>query len=336
MTEGIYVLANDVVFDQLVAFLNSVEANAGTNTGKNYPVYIIPYDNRLEKVKDEIKNRKNVEIFADTAAIERWEDFATQIWQTHPTAFQTWEQNGISGVYRLGMHRRFCGFDGPFDKFIYFDADILVLNSLDYIFQQLNQNDFVVYDFQYKDPTHVYNVKSNQLLNVFPLARIDYEIFCAGMYGSKKGIFNQERRNYLLSQLKQDEAEILYMNAPDQTILNYMVMKSGISSYNFAHHLPENERTGCCVTSPHFEARDNILYDKGHPLTYIHYIGLSSQLFTRVCSGENIDFPYREIFLHYRYLHEPDKRPKFKSKPKAYNAPPSLATRILRKLGLVV
>lgn len=51
MTEGIYVLANDIVFDQLVAFLNSIEANAG----KPYPVCIIPYDNRLEQVKDEIK-----------------------------------------------------------------------------------------------------------------------------------------------------------------------------------------------------------------------------------------------------------------------------------------
>ena len=47
MTEGIYILANDVVFDQLVALLNSLEVNAG----KNYPVSIIPYDDRLERVE---------------------------------------------------------------------------------------------------------------------------------------------------------------------------------------------------------------------------------------------------------------------------------------------
>jgi hypothetical protein len=122
--------------------------------------------------------------------------------------------------------------------------------------------------------------------------------------------------------------------APDQTILNYMVMRLGISNYNLALHLPPNQKTGCCVTSPHFEEREYILYDKGNRLTYIHYIGLSSKLFAQVCAGENIDFPYRDLFLHYRYLHEPENRPKFTTKPRPYNPPVSLATKVLRKLGI--
>ncbi|MDJ0732742.1 MAG: sugar transferase [Nostocaceae cyanobacterium] len=331
MTDGIYILANDVVYDQLVALLNSIEVNAG----KKYPICIIPYDHRLEKVKREIENRDNVEIFAEVSTIETWENFSTEVWQVHPHAFKIWQEKGISGVYRLGMHRRFCAFDGIFDKFIYLDADILILNSLEYIFQQLNHHDFVVYDFQYKDPSHVYNINSEKLLNIFPNSRIQNQIFCAGLYAGKKGLFDIERRNYLLSLLP-EEAEILYMNAPDQTILNYMVMRSDIRSYNFAHHLPASARTGCCVTSPHFQDRNHILYDRDNPLTYLHYIGLSSKLFSLVCAGENIDFPYRDIFLHYRYLHEPEKKPQFQTKPKAYNAPPNLATRVLRKLGLTV
>ena len=332
MTEGIYILANDVVFDQLVALLNSLEVNAG----KNYPVSIIPYDDRLERIREEIKHRDNVEIFTDNSTMKLWEDFSAQIWKAHPDAYKVWQEKGISGVYRLGMHRRFCGFDGIFDKFIYLDADILILNSLDYIFEQLNNNDFVIYDFQYKDLSHVYNVNSNNLLDVFPQSRLDNEIFCAGLYGAKKGLFNEERKKNLLSKLESGEAEILYKNAPDQTILNYMIMRSEVSSYNFSHHLPAEEVTGCCVTSPHFDEQDNLVYDRGNRLTYLHYIGLSSKLFSRVCSGENIDFPYRETFLHYRYLHEPDKRPKFTTKPVAYNAPPSLSTRVLKKLGIKV
>jgi hypothetical protein len=78
-----------------------------------------------------------------------------------------------------------------------------------------------------------------------------------------------------------------------------------------------------------------VLYDKQSRLTYLHYIGLSSKLFTRVCAGENIGFPYRDIFLHYRYLNQ-SERPIFTTKPKAYNAPPSFATRVLRKLGIPV
>lgn len=329
MTEGLYILANDVVYDQLVALLNSIEVNAG-----KYPVSIIPYNNQLERVREEIKHRNNVEIFADSDAIKLWQDFSTEVWQAHPNAFKEWRQKGISGLYRGGTHHRFAGFEGVFDKFIYIDADVLIINSLDYIFEQLNQNDFVVYDFQHKDLSHVYDVNSDKLRDIFPQSRLEKEIFCSGFYGTKKYLFDLERRNYLLSQLQAGEAEILYKSAPDQTILNYMVMRSEVSSYNFAHNLPQIKITGCCVTSPNFEERDNLVYDKDNCLTYLHYIGLSSQLFERVCNGENIDFPYRETFLHYRYLHEPDKRPKFTTKPKAYNAPPSLSTRVLKKLGI--
>jgi lipopolysaccharide biosynthesis glycosyltransferase len=209
MTDGIYILANDVVYDQLIALLNSIEVHAG----KSYPICILPYDDQLERVKEEVKQRRNVEIFADTSVIELWEKFAFDVWQAHPSAFNIWSEQGTSGVYRMGMHRRFCAFDGPFDRFIYLDADILVLNSLEYIFRQLNNHDFVVYDFQYKDPTHVYNVNFPQLYNIFPQSRVDSEIFCAGMYASKKGLFGAETRNNLLSQMRQGDADVLYMNA---------------------------------------------------------------------------------------------------------------------------
>ncbi|MBW4650571.1 MAG: sugar transferase [Kastovskya adunca ATA6-11-RM4] len=330
MVDGIYILANDVVYEQLVALLNSLQVNAG----KDFPVCVIPYDDRLEKVRQEIQTRSNVTLFEDTDAIARWENFATQIWQTHPSALKSWQQQGVNGVYRLGMHRRFCAFDGPFDRFIYLDADILVMNSLEPFFEQLNNHDWVVYDFQYKDLSHVYNSQSQQLFKIFEQERIDKEIFCAGLYASKKGIFDEDRCQWLLTQLRANEADVLYMRAPDQTILNYLVMRSRLSSYNFSQHLPESERTGCCVTSPHFQEQNHLLYDQGTQLTYLHYIGLSSKLFEQLCQGENIDFPYREVFLHYRYLHEPEKRPEFTTKPKAYNQPASLTTKVLRKLGL--
>ena len=78
------------------------------------------------------------------------------------------------------------------------------------------------------------------------------------------------------------------------------------------------------------------MYDKGNRLTYIHYIGVQPQLISRVCAGENLGFPYRDVFLHYRYLHEPERRPVFTTPPKTENSEtqPSLMKRILRKLKL--
>jgi hypothetical protein len=34
--------------------------------------------------------------------------------------------------------------------------------------------------------------------------------------------------------------------------------------------------------------------------------------FTRLCAGEDVDIPYRDVFLHYRYLKSPEERPQLK------------------------
>ncbi|MBW4556163.1 MAG: sugar transferase [Trichormus sp. ATA11-4-KO1] len=328
--DGICTLANDRVYDQLVALLNSIEAIYG----QDMPVCIYPYDDNTAQIAAEIAHRPNVQIYDNQESMQQWDEFVCNIWDVHPTAQAHWSKLGSNKYHRVGTHRRYGAFDGPFDRFVYMDADTLLMSSLTEVFRQLNHHDWVVYDFQYTDLSHVYNASSPKLTEIFSAEQLQTEIFCSGFYGSKKGIFNAQSRELLLDKLCQGEAEILYDMAPDQTILNYMVMRSGISSYNFAHHLSQSERTGCCVTSTHFEAKDNILYDKGQRLTYIHYIGLSSQLFRQVCEGENIDFPYRDIFLHYRYLHEPDKRPQFTTQPKNQKANSGLATKVLRKLGL--
>ncbi len=332
MVDGIYTLANDVVYDQLVALLNSIEVNAGNH----FPVCVIAYDDRLDKIVPEVKKRKNVQLLNDPAIFAPWEEFSYQAWKGHPDALGIWKEKGIKGVNRIGMNRRYCAFDknSPFEKFVYFDADVLVLNSLDYIFKQLEDDDFVVYDFQYKDPSHIYNLDSPKLYQVFPKSRIDSEIFCAGFYGSKRGLFNLEQKNCLVEKLNTGEGEILYYSAPNQSLLNYMKMRLDIPVYNFALNLPPEQKTGCSVTSSHFESKNNLLYDKGVQLTYLHYIGISSKIFTKLCQGENVDFSYRDIFLHYRYLHQPEKRPQFQGKPKPYNPPPTLMSKILKKLKL--
>jgi hypothetical protein len=333
MTDGIYTLANDYVYDQLVALLNSIEVNAG----KQIPVCVIAYDERLDKVRAEIESRENVTLLYDTELFARWEDFSYRLWQTHPSALKEWQERGIkTRFYRVGENHRYCAFDpeSPFEKFIYLDADTLVLNSLDFVFKKLDEVDFVVYDFQYKDPSHIFNLQSEKLFELFDENRIRSEIFCSGFYGAKRGIFPEEQREWLLEKLAGGEAEVLYISAPNQSVLNYMRMRSDVPIYNFSLNLPSDKATGNSVTSSHFEYCNNVLYDKGTRLTYLHYIGVSSKFFNQLCAGENIVFPYRDIFLHYRYLHEPEKRPQFTTEPKPYKQSPTLATKIMRKLRL--
>jgi hypothetical protein len=332
--DGICTLANDRVGNQLIALLNSIEVIWGKDT----PVCVYPYDDNIQEISREIAKRPNVQLFTDEVVIKRWEDFAKAAWDTHPTARQRWQKAGSQGYHRLGMHRRFCAFDedAPFARFVYMDGDTLVMDVFQEIFHLLDSHDCVVYDFQHKDPTHVYEVNSPKLSQVFPPHRVATEIFCAGFYAGNRGAFPEEKRAWLVAQLQKGEAEILYPMAPDQTLLNYMMMRSSKDVYNLALQLPAEQRTGCCVTSPHFEAQESILYDKGKRLTYLHYIGIPSGTFNDLCQGENLDFPYRDIFLHYRYLYEPEKRPQFTGAAKPYLQPKaSFKERILSKLGFV-
>ncbi|WP_017315964.1 Npun_R2821/Npun_R2822 family protein [Mastigocladopsis repens] len=310
MIDGIYTLANDVVYDQLVALLNSIEVNAG----REIPVCVIPYNDRLDRVRAEIAARKNVTLLEDSAVIAYWENFATQAWKAHLRAQRTWREWGFPDNYRLAMHRKLCGIHGVFDKFIYFDADTLLMGPLDYIYHKLNNYDWVTNDFQYKsDLKYIFDGASELIQKVFSEENLQSKLFCAGWFAAKKNVFTDAMVANLLDKLKSGEADVMALGGPDQSLFNYMICRSGISYYNFAYsdtkHVTGNH------WSSQFDVVDNVLYDHGRRLTYIHYMSVPSSSFTRLCAGEDVSIPYREVFLHYRYLKSPESRPKTFTRP---------------------
>ncbi|MBG1241725.1 Npun_R2821/Npun_R2822 family protein [Nostoc sp. NZL] len=305
MIDGIYILANDVVYDQLVALLNSIEANAG----RKIPICILPYNQRLEKVKAELVSRDNVTLFEDSDSIAYWDNFATQIWKNYPRAQKTWREWGFPELYELPMHRKFCAVDGPFDRFIYFDADTLLMGPIDYVYEKLDTYDWVVNDFQYKSELKfIFDGSPEQMQEIFNSENLQDKVFCAGWFATKKNIFSTAIRADFLNKLTAGEADVMAFLAPDQSLFNYMVLRSGISYYNFAFHDCE-QATGNHWSSQ-FDVVDNILYDQGRRLTYLHYMSISSSNFTQVCAGEDVNIPYRDVFLHYRFLKSPEQRPK--------------------------
>lgn len=330
--DGLYTLANDVVLEQVVALLNSIEANAGRRAdGSPYPVIICPYDDRLDRLRAAIADRPHVQLWDDPDSIAHWDRFAQTVWDNTPN-YRERMKLAPGQYHRMGTHRRFVSLDGPFDRFIYLDADTLVLQPLAPLFAALDEADWVVYDFQHKDPTHVYTVDAPVLTQTFSADRVAQEIFCSGMYGARRGLFPEERLTELLAQLRSGEAELLYPSAPDQSLLNYMVMRSNLRITNLALSWPKEQVTGNSVTSPHFVERSGQVFDRDRPLIYLHYIGLSSALFDRLCGGENLDIPYRDTFLHYRYLQHPEQRPALTGRPRSLNPAPTLWQRFRRKV----
>lgn len=302
MTNGIYTFANDVVYDQLVALLNSIEANVDPAI----PVCIIPYDDRLDQVKREIDRRSNVTLFENADSIAYWEDFAARAWKSHRKAQQVWRSRGWSGIYRLERHRKLCCLDGEFDQFVYFDADTLALSSLDRVYAKLNQFDWVTYDFQHRsDFNYIFDCSEAKLFDLFSPEYLSSHLFCSGWFASKKSVFDRARLDELLQKLESGESEVMAWRDSDQTVLNYLVLRSGISYYNFAF---ENDATGCHWMSQ-FNEKDHLLYDKNQQVTYLHYMSLSSSKFRQLCAGTDVELPYRDLFLHYRYLRSPHEKP---------------------------
>ena len=204
--DGICTLGNDYVVDQVVALLNSIEIIYG----QKMPVCIYPYDDNTDKLAAEIASRPQVTLYNDPVSMERWDSFAQAVWDTHPTAKQRWETAGINGYHRFGTHRRYCALDGPFDRFIYMDADTIWMSPLDDIFDKLEDSDCVVYDFQHKQHNHVYEVSSPKLNKVCSPERVKSEIFCSAFFATKKDLFSEEQRNWLLEKLGPGESEIIY------------------------------------------------------------------------------------------------------------------------------
>ncbi|NJK37631.1 MAG: sugar transferase [Oscillatoriales cyanobacterium RM2_1_1] len=307
---GIYTLANDKVYDQVVALLNSIEVNIGAD----FPVCILPYDTNVERLQAEIAQRPQVTLFEDQDSLQRWDNFTQKIWDLHPIAKSFWYRHQLTSTpeeyYRITMRRKFCAFDGPFDQFIFLDADVLVFDNLNRIFELLNHYDWVTYDFLYRQPNQAFDLKAIQKHNLFTEEQLS-KVFCAGFFASHRGFFDQTEMEQLLGYLAQGEIEVLVPRIPDQTITNYMALRPGRSVYNLAQALPPEQRAGNCVTSPHFQNIDQVLYDRGIRLTYLHYICVTSKILTAVSQGENIDFPYRDEYLYYRFLKEPDQAPQF-------------------------
>ncbi|MGB7249300.1 MAG: hypothetical protein WBC73_10200, partial [Phormidesmis sp.] len=79
----------------------------------------------------------------------------------------------------------------------------------------------------------------------------------------------------------------------DQPIMNYVVLKAIARRLNIVK--VNAGEPGSWGGSPHFEQRDQVLFDGDRPLRYLHWAG------TPMRAGG----PYRSLWEHYRYRNDP-------------------------------
>jgi len=188
MIKGIYTLANDAIYDQLVALINSIEANIS----EDIPICIIPYDNDLEKVK-KLVSGCHITLFDDQKSIQRWEDFTAEVWAAHPAA-EAQSKIKSPWYYKSHILRKFCSFDGHFDKFVFYDADSLAMKPIDDIFEKLDTYDLVFDDLDHTKPSALktLNIQLMVQSGLFKEMDIVTKFHCTSFFGAKKGYFGIE------------------------------------------------------------------------------------------------------------------------------------------------
>ncbi len=308
---GIYTLANDVVYDQLIALVNSIEVNISPEI----PICIIPYDDRLDRVSKEINLRPNLTLFDDCESLQRWDNLADKIWTAHSrnsepkTLRPRW--------YKGKLQRKFASFDGGFDRFVFYDADSLAMKSLDKVFAKLDDYDFIFDDWEHRKSNAVaaLNISFIENSKQYLQEQIRAKLHCGSFFASKKGFFaSEELAN--LERLLINQREVDWINGhgwwDDVYLFNYMTLRCDRPLFNYTLSSNPQERTGNCADADPFIDIDNVLYNEQglKPIHRLHYMNYSSADFARLCRGEDVDIRYKDIFLYYRFLKNPDQKPK--------------------------
>ncbi len=98
----------------------------------------------------------------------------------------------------------------------------------------------------------------------------------------------------------------------DSFLFNYMTLRCDRSLFNFTLSLNGEDRTGNCANADPFVNINNVLYNQDglKPIHRIHYMSYSCRDFAQLCQGQDVNISYANEFLHYRFLKQPEKRPK--------------------------
>jgi hypothetical protein len=308
---GIYTLGNDGVYDQVIALVNSIERNVGGNV----PICIIPFNQQTQRLRRSLAARPQVSFFDNMASIARWEDFAKAVWAEHPQS-QTVNFRKIPKWYnQCQLLRKMAAFDGEFDQFVFYDADSLAMQPLDRLLVQLQTHDFVFDDWEHKKPTASFALKFAPIAAVLGMneAAVRPQIHCSSFFGGHRDYFNPKvtrtLKDYLIGQ-----QEISWVNDHafwcDADLFSYMTLRLSAKIYNFTLSPDSNDRTGNTAEARYINA-DQVLYNEEgvKPIHRLHYITHAADQFRRLCQGEAVNLPQQEIFLYYRFLYEPDRRP---------------------------
>lgn len=203
MRRGVYFLANDAIFDYAVAFLNSFRAS-----NPHIPLCLVPFDDEHARVA-RLAARYGFEQWSDDGELRRCDAISQAF---HDGA--TW-----------GHYRKLALWNGPFDEFLYIDADTVVLEPVDFVFGHLGSYDFVTSHSNIAGIRRWVWKDSIYSTSVLAPEQIDYAA-STGFFASRRGLIDPARVRGDLANLVA-MAEHMELTCREQPLLNYLVVTSG-------------------------------------------------------------------------------------------------------------
>lgn len=250
MNRGLYLLANDAVVDKTVAIINSLYAS-----GYGGSICIIPFDNSTNKLRSVLGD--TVEYFEDEYFLSQCDSIS-------------------NAVHRVchGHYRKLAIWRGPFDEFLYIDADCVVMDNIDYVFALLEWSDILV--GHSNDDTARHWVWKNSIYNSGYLSKSQIEYSgMTGVIASKRNVIDDFRIKSALNCLSVFLPH-MELRTREQAFLNLLFASSGArcSSLNILRHQGIGELW--CGDAKAVIDKNHVLYYNGvrTRVTIVHWAGM--------------------------------------------------------------
>lgn len=276
---GAYFLANDSVYDWVIAFLESFR-----EFNPCLKLYLIPFDKNYTKIQ-KLSNQFSFDIFEECELFNRLEIIGKQLEIGYTDTGKYW-------------FRRFASFWGLLDKFIYLDSRIIILNNLEPLINSLDKFkcDFIHFE---GGLDQVYNpgfLRESLVLDK------KAQGFNSGKWIARKEIFDIEYLEEISFFIQKNRSNFNSRNT-DQFFLNYLIHSTNIR-YASIHDLMPNLSRLTWPAMPGGIYRENGIYktwsynipdNHKKEMILVHWAGIR----------ESPVMPQRNIYLRYRLKSEP-------------------------------
>jgi len=279
---GVYFLADDGILDMAIAFLNSFRTY-----NPSIALCLIPFTDDINGLAS-LRRQYNFTIWHDVATLQWCDEISRSF---HGCA--------------VGQYRKLAIWEGPFNPFVYIDSDTVVLHSIDFALQYLDQFDFLTSQsdiphircWVWKDSVYGSGALTNQ--------QISYAAN-TGFLASRRECLSREQIQVRLPGALA-LAEHMELLCCEQPLLNYLIVTSG-RRYASLYTIARDSRPWLGIPlelwagRPSAMVRDGRVIRPRKKILMMHWAGEWQR-----AQNEGRPIPYYDLWSYYRYLRPSQK-----------------------------